>query len=50
MDLNGLQITGPTEELVQLEPLGAKFEAFRFAVRECDGNSIPELLAEMPTS
>ncbi len=47
IDRNGLQITGPTEEVVQLEPLGSKFEAFRFAVRECDGNNIPELLAHL---
>lgn len=44
VDRNGLQITGPTEEVVRLEPLHSKFEAFGFAVRECDGNSIPELL------
>jgi transketolase len=43
IDRNGLQITGPTEEVTELEPLRAKFEAFSFAVRECDGNSIPEL-------
>ena len=47
IDRNGLQITGPTEEVVRLEPLHLKFEAFGFAVRECDGNSIPELLAHL---
>jgi transketolase len=47
IDRNGLQITGPTEDVVQLEPLGLKFEAFRFAVRVCDGNSIPELIANL---
>jgi len=47
VDRNGLQITGPTEEVVRLEPLHLKFEAFGFAVRECDGNSIPELLAHL---
>lgn len=47
IDRNGLQITGPTEEVVQLEPLRLKFEAFGFAVRECDGNNIPELLAHL---
>src|SRR3984893_10536286 len=46
-DRNGLQITGPTEEVVRLEPLHLKFEAFGFAVCECDGNSIPELLAHL---
>jgi transketolase len=47
VDRNGLQITGPTEEVVELEPLDLKFDAFGFAVRECDGNSIPELLAHL---
>src|ERR1700736_6168662 len=47
VDRNGLQITGPTEEVVRLEPLHLKFEAFGFAVCECDGNSIPELLAHL---
>jgi transketolase len=47
VDRNGLQITGPTEEVVELEPLDLKFNAFGFAVRECDGNSIPELLAHL---
>jgi transketolase len=31
-------ITGSTEDVVQLEPLEEKFEAFGFAVRRCDGN------------
>lgn len=43
IDRNGLQITGSTEEVNQLEPLADKFRAFGFAVRECDGNNIPEL-------
>jgi transketolase len=47
VDRNGLQITGPTEEVVRLEPLHEKFDAFGFAVRECDGNSIPELLGHL---
>lgn len=47
VDRNGLQITGPTEEVVSLEPLEAKFAAFGFAVRRCDGNSIAELVATL---
>jgi transketolase len=47
VDRNGLQITGPTEEVVRLEPLHEKFAAFGFGVRECDGNSIPELLGHL---
>ena len=32
IDRNGLQITGPTEEVIQPESLADKFEAFGFAV------------------
>ncbi|WP_299024340.1 transketolase [uncultured Thermanaerothrix sp.] len=44
VDRNGLQITGPTEEVMRLEPLEEKFRAFGLAVRSVDGNSIPQLL------
>ena len=44
VDRNRLQITGSTEEVNQLEPLDDKFRAFGFCVRECDGNSVPELV------
>jgi transketolase len=44
VDRNGLQITGSTEDVVQLEPLDRKFEAFGFAVRACNGNDIHELV------
>jgi transketolase len=44
IDRNRLQITGSTEDVNQLEPLDNKFRAFGFAVRECDGNSVPELV------
>jgi transketolase len=44
VDRNGLQITGSTEDVVQLEPLEEKFEAFGFSVRRCDGNDIGDLL------
>jgi transketolase len=44
VDRNGLQITGSTEDVVQLEPLDKKFEAFGFAVRSCNGNDIHELV------
>jgi transketolase len=43
VDRNGLQITGLTEDVVQLEPLEQRFDAFGFAVRPCDGNNIEEL-------
>lgn len=44
VDRNTLQITGRTEEVTQLAPLEAKFNAFGFAVREVNGNDIAELV------
>lgn len=43
VDRNGFQANARTEELLPLEPLGAKFEAFGWSVRECDGHSFAEL-------
>jgi len=44
VDRNGLQITGKTEEVMALEQLGQKYEAFGYAVKSVDGNDIPALL------
>jgi transketolase len=44
VDHNTLQITGRTEEVSQLAPLGDKFRAFGYAVCEVDGNDIAELV------
>jgi transketolase len=44
-DRNGLQITGPTEEVNALEPLEDKFKAFGYKVRHVDGNNVAELVA-----
>jgi len=44
VDRNGLQITGRTEEVTQLVPLGDKFSAFGYAVREVNGNDVEELV------
>lgn len=43
IDRNGLQITGPTEQVNGLEPLGEKFRAFGYAVRQVDGNDVVAL-------
>ena len=43
IDRNTLQITGRTEEVSQLAPLGDKFRAFGYAVREVDGNDVGAL-------
>lgn len=38
VDRNGLQISGPTEEVMPLDELGRKYEAFGWHVEECDGH------------
>jgi len=43
IDRNRLQITGPTEEVMNMESLEKKFSAFGYAVRQVDGNSVTEL-------
>lgn len=51
VDRNGLQITGPTERVMSLEPLVERFTAFGFAVREVDGHDYDALLqafADLP--
>jgi len=44
VDRNGLQITGPTEQVNALEPLVDKFRAFGYAVREADGHDLGMLV------
>lgn len=43
VDWNGLQITGPTREVMRTDPLGDKFRAFGWAVREVDGHDLAAL-------
>lgn len=45
IDRNTLQISGPTEKVMGMEPLEEKFTAFGFAVRHVNGNNIAELTA-----
>ncbi len=40
IDRNGIQIDGYTKDVMPLEPLRAKFEAFNFDVQEVDGHNI----------
>ncbi|OIO52194.1 transketolase [Candidatus Uhrbacteria bacterium CG_4_10_14_0_8_um_filter_58_22] len=40
VDRNGIQIDGPTEEVMPLEPLREKYLAFNWNVIEIDGNDI----------
>jgi transketolase len=44
VDRNGLEITGPTEEVCPLEPLVDKFQAFGYCVRTVDGNDVAHLV------
>ena len=43
IDHNKLQITGPTAEVCNTEPIDAKFESFGWAVRHLDGHDLNEL-------
>jgi transketolase len=44
VDVNGLQIDGRTEDVMNLEPLAHKWEAFGWHAMEIDGHSFEELL------
>src|SRR5262249_6418202 len=43
VDRNGFQANARTEELLPLEPLAAKFEAFGWACRDVDGHDFDAL-------
>jgi len=43
IDHNKLQITGPTSEVCNTNPIDAKFESFGWAVRHVDGHDLNEL-------
>jgi transketolase len=43
VDRNGIQIDGYTKNIMPLEPLAEKFEAFNFDVQEVDGHNIRSL-------
>jgi transketolase len=43
IDHNKLQITGPTAEVCNTNPIDKKFENFGWAVREVDGHNLEEL-------
>jgi transketolase len=45
IDYNGQQIDGPTSEVMGLESLRAKFEAFNWTVMEMDGNDMDAVVA-----
>lgn len=43
LDHNGLQIDGPNEEVMSIEPIGDKFKAFGWHVINIDGHSFEEI-------
>ena len=47
IDFNGWQATGRSREIMQMEPLAAKWEAFGWDACEIDGHSIPALLSAL---
>ncbi len=44
LDFNGIQIDGFNKDIKDVSPLADKFEAFRWAVRNIDGNNMAEVL------
>lgn len=44
IDRNNLQIDGPTEKVMPLEPLKSKIESFNWQVYEIDGHNIEEII------
>ncbi|MBI4143156.1 transketolase, partial [Candidatus Uhrbacteria bacterium] len=50
MDRNNIQIDGNTEDIMPLEPLRAKYEAFNWHVIEIDGHNFPQIIAACDTA
>lgn len=44
IDVNGLQISGSTAEVMNLEPISNKLEAFGWSVRTVDGNDMEQIV------
>jgi transketolase len=47
VDRNGLQITGPTEDAIGLEPLADRWRSFGWTVREAEGHDFDALRAAL---
>ncbi|KPW24961.1 Transketolase [Pseudomonas cannabina pv. alisalensis] len=47
VDKNKLQLAGLTAEIMPLDPLDVKWAAFGFAVSECDGNDVEQLVSTL---
>lgn len=44
VDRNGVQLDGPTEKIMPLEPLAKKWESFNWQVRTIDGHDIGQIM------
>lgn len=44
VDRNNIQIDGDTEDVMPIEPLRAKYEAFNWHVIECNGNDVRDVV------
>lgn len=49
IDRNSLQITGASEQVMGLEPLNEKWQAFGWDVYEIDGNNMEEIVSTLKT-
>ena len=49
VDRNGLQIDGPTEKIMALEPLAQKWRSFNWNVKEIDGHNMEEIIDTFDT-
>ncbi len=50
IDRNNLQIDGRTSEVMEIEPLDKKWEAFGWTVHTCDGHNIREILQTLESA
>jgi len=50
MDRNFIQIDGPTEDVMPLEPLKKKWEAFNWHVIEVDGHNVEQIIDAVNTA
>ncbi|MGL4484561.1 MAG: transketolase [Anaerovoracaceae bacterium] len=44
LDMNGLQIDGKNEDVMNIQPINEKFAAFGWEVIECDGHNFQQLI------
>lgn len=47
VDLNGLQISGRTKNIMSFEPVGDHFAGFGWSTRDIDGNNMEEIVAAL---